>query len=290
MRTISNGLTIGKEWDLASPGLVEHAVEKGWCKSRDDCHFARCYSDFLYPNFCGCRPRQARSTEFLASQRGQIGVETMMVALRDHGPGAVADSGWTPGRGWLMDTLCVHASLGPTRPSQSTGAMIAHLAPGLSTYWLTGTSGTCTSIFKPVYLGGAGLPDLGPVPAGTYDPDSLWWSHERLHRAVIRDYGPRLGLYEEERDSLEAAFLFEAAERTREHQSADALRCADTGARATGLQGFTAACFSEAAEATTRWTEAVHAAPAQQRPSLLFSAAWDRLDRQAGFPRIDPSR
>ena len=34
VRTISNGLTIGGEWDLASPGLVEHAMEKGWCKSR----------------------------------------------------------------------------------------------------------------------------------------------------------------------------------------------------------------------------------------------------------------
>ena len=28
--TISNGLTIGNEWDLASPGLVEYAVQRGW--------------------------------------------------------------------------------------------------------------------------------------------------------------------------------------------------------------------------------------------------------------------
>jgi len=40
VRSISNGLTIGSEWDLASPGLVEHAIEKGWCKSPDDFHFA----------------------------------------------------------------------------------------------------------------------------------------------------------------------------------------------------------------------------------------------------------
>lgn len=290
VRAISNGLTIGREWDLASPGLVEHAIDEGWCKTKDDFHFARCYSDLLYTNLDGCRPRQARSTELLASQEGHISVETMMIALRDHGPKAVVDPGWTPGRGWLMDTLCVHASLGPTRPSQSTGAMVAHLTPGLPTCWLTGTSGTCTSIFKPVFLGGAGLPDLGPAPAGTYDPDSLWWSHERLHRAVIRDYGPRLALYEEERDSLEAAFLFKAAEMTREHGGADALRCADPGERAAALLGFTASCFDQAAEATIRWTEATHSAPVQQRPPILFSMAWDRFDSQAGFPRIEPSR
>ncbi|MBC7315781.1 MAG: C69 family dipeptidase, partial [Chloroflexi bacterium] len=32
VRTISNRLTIGREYDLASPGLVEHALERGWCR------------------------------------------------------------------------------------------------------------------------------------------------------------------------------------------------------------------------------------------------------------------
>ncbi|HSR33329.1 MAG TPA: C69 family dipeptidase, partial [Anaerolineae bacterium] len=126
VHTVSNGLTIGREWDLASPGLVEHAIEKGWCESRDDFDFARCYSDFLYTNLDGCRPRRARSMELLEVQKGQITVETMLAALRDHGPRASSDN-WNPGKGWLMDTLCVHASLGPLRPGQSTGAMVAHL-------------------------------------------------------------------------------------------------------------------------------------------------------------------
>jgi len=114
-----------------------------------------------------------------------------------------------------MDTLCVHAGFGPTRPGQSAGSMVAHLSPDLPTYWLTGTSGPCISVFKPVYLGGAVLPDssvLGPEPAGTYDPDSLWWTHERLHRAVMRDYATRVPLFRDERDELEAMFLREAAE------------------------------------------------------------------------------
>jgi len=38
VRSISNGLTIGGEWELASDNLVEHAVDRGWCKSKNDFH------------------------------------------------------------------------------------------------------------------------------------------------------------------------------------------------------------------------------------------------------------
>jgi secernin len=277
VRTISNGLTIGSEWDLASPGLVEHAIEKGWCKSRDDFHFARCYSDRIYTNLDGCKARQRRSTELLEAQRGRITVETMMDALRDHGPEATNDPTWNPGKGLFMDTLCVHASMGPLRPGQTTGAMVSHLVPDLPTFWLTGTSATCTGIFKPVYLVGAGLPKLGPEPTGIYDPQALWWTHERLHRTVIRDYASRMPLYREQREALEASFVIEAEEmRAR-------LRSVSPAERPTHLAAFTASCFARAADATARWTGAVSSVPARKRPSVLFSLAWDILNRQAKF-------
>ena len=295
VRSISNGLTIGSEWDLASPGLVEHAIEKGWCKSRDDFHFARCYSDFLYTRFDGCRPRHRRSTKLLETHEGHVTVETMMGVLRDHGPQAADDSSWNPGQGFLMNKICVHAGLGPTRPSQSTGSMVAHLAPDLPTLWLTGTSAPCTGIFKPVYVGGAGLPDLGPEPGGTYDPDSLWWAHERLHRAVIRDYPTRLSLYRDERDALEAAFLDQAGEMYDRYRQVSAGERAEPLAASTRgdvgrisisaaeLAAFTRSCFERAAQATARWTQAVSSAPVQQRPPRLFSLAWNRFDKQASM-------
>jgi dipeptidase len=281
IRSISNGLTIGGAWDLASPDLVEHAIAKGWCQSEHDFDFARCYSDLLYTNLDGCRPRQRRSTQLLKAQEGQIKVETMMAALRDHGQEAGHDPQWNPGRGWLMETLCVHASSGPLRPSQSTGAMVAHLTPSLPVGWLTGTSSTCTSLFKPVYLG-AGLPDLGPEPSGTYDPASLWWTHERLHRAVIRDYPSRMPVYGKERDELETRFLYDVAEMHRQYGSVSSEE------RAQPLAAFTASCFQRASTATDRWIEAVSSAPVQQRPPTLFSLAWNRFDRQAAFVGAEP--
>jgi len=283
VRTISNGLTIGSRWDLASPGLVEHAIEKGWCRSRDEFHFARCYSDLIYTRLDGCRTRQRRSTELLQAQKGRITVENMMAVLRDHGPDAATDPTWDPSRGWLMETLCVHASFGPLRPSQSTGALVAHLRPDLPTLWVTGTSGTCTGVFKPVYLGGAGLPDLGPEPTGEYDPDSLWWTHERLHRAVIRDYPTRMALYREGRDALEAAFLREAGENYKSYRQADVAQ------RAEPLAAFTTSCFQRAAEATQRWTAAVTSVPVRHRPGRLFSMAWNKFSKQAGFPQGEGS-
>ncbi|HET91799.1 MAG TPA: peptidase U34 [Chloroflexi bacterium] len=282
VRTISNGLTIGHEWDLASPGLVEHAIEKGWCSSAATFHFADCYSDLIYTRLGGCRTRQRRSTELLEAQQGHITPATMMAALRDHGPQAAADPGWNPGRGLLMETLCVHASFGPTRTAQSVNGMVAHLSSNQPTYWLTGTSATCTSIFKPLYLGAgqAGLPDrsiLGPEPAGAGDAESLWWTHERLHRAVIRDYATRMPLYRQERDALEAAFLHEASERR------ETFRQEPPTEEGQSALAFTTSCFQRAAEATARWTESVLSTPVQHRPPLLFSLAWNQFDRQAGL-------
>jgi secernin len=278
VRTISNGLTIGREWDRAGSGLREHALDRRWASTAGEVGLDRCFSDPLYTSLDGCRARQRRSAELLEAQRGQITVATAITVLRDHGPRAMASEGWDPGRGLTMDAICAHASLGPLRPSTTTGSMVAHLAPDLTTCWLTGTAATCTGIFKPVYLNGAGLPDLGPEPGGTYDGESLWWAHERLHRAVIRDYGTRMPLYQAERDALEAAFLREAG------KAYERFREMTVEERSAPLAALTASCFEQARRATAEWTERVLAAQIRQRPGRLFSLAWKGWNREAGLP------
>jgi hypothetical protein len=85
---------------------------------------------------------------------------------------------------------------------------------------------------------------------------------------VIRDYAARLSLYRDERDALEAAFVQEAAGE-------------GSAAGVETQRAFTLSCFARAAEATSRWTAQVMAAPVVHRPSRLFALAWDLVDRQA---------
>ncbi len=259
VRTISNGITIGNQFDLASPDLVTYAVERGWCKGRDDFHFARCYSDFLFTRFSKCGERQCRTTDALTAQRGKITIETMMRALRDHG--ADADANWSPARGLATFTICAHAGFGPIRATQTTGSLVSHLAPNAQTHFVTGTAAPCASIFKPVWLGDE-LPDTGPAPTGEYDAATLFWRHEALHRATLRDYAPRLALYRDERDALERRFL------------ADALTC-----NASERAALSARCFAQADEAEARWRERVGSGGAYS--GALFASAWRGFDREA---------
>jgi secernin len=273
---ISNGLTIGAQWDLASPGLVEHAVEKGWCNSKADFHFARCYGDRLMGRITCYAQRQPRSIALLRAQAGHIDAAVMMSILRDHGP-AAQDGAWRPAPG-NPNRVCMHAGFGPTRDSQSVASLIVHLDPALPTTWVTGTSAPCTGIFKPVWLE-AGVPDMGSALTAKYDSTTLWWRHERLHRAVLENYDGRSAVYRAECDVLEAEFLANTKQlvaQQRERPAED---------RRAELVGFSTQCFARADEATAVWTARVHKVPKRSRFPSLYSAAWRRRNRQAKLPR-----
>ncbi len=273
---ISNGLTLGQEWDRAAPGLVEHAVEKGWCRSAADFDFARCYSARLFTHFSRCACRRRRTMTLLGAEMGEITLETCTALLRDHGTEAESDPEWGPGRG-SVGNLCMHAGFGPLRNSQTTNAFVAHLDPRLFTALSTATAAPCIALFKPFWP--EAMPSLGPEPGGTYDADTLWWQHERLHRAVLKDYPRRLALYEEERDALERELIGEAAQlvgRWMNDPPEDRRRA---------LQRFSAEALRRARESTALWTQRVEALPPRRRwwPSL-YRLAWARFNRQAALP------
>ncbi len=265
-RSISNIITIGSQWDLASAGLVDYALERGWCKRRADFDFSRCYSDFFYTHFGDGYSRQCRTTDLLSSYHGGITTADMMAYLRDHGADALP--GWSPTPGVTGSDVCMHAGFGPARDGQSVGSMVSRLTPEMQTHWLTGTSAPCTGVFKPVWLDG-GLPDMGLAPKDKYDSAALWWRHEDLHRAVLQDYPARQALYQSERDALESDFA-------RAEQEVRARPAAERAA-------FTAACFARAAKAEADWSKRVQAAPVSKKLPVLFRAAWKKFNRQAGF-------
>jgi secernin len=200
IRAISNALSIGKDFDLISPDAYSFAKSKGWCRSSADFDFARCYGDPRYSFFSGADKRSSCTSGCLQANNARLGFENFASALRDH-------AGLPPSAGRRMRMPCAHASWWPMRrDGQTTGSMISKLSPGGSAiHWLTGTSSPCLSVFKPVVTGGSIL-DSGPAPAGEYDPESLFWRHERLHRLVLRDYARCGAMFEPDRNRLETEF------------------------------------------------------------------------------------
>ena len=264
--SISNGITIENDFDLASPELVSFAVKKGWCKNESDFNFARCYSDLIFTHFSDCRKRRTRSVELLSAQRGQITVETMMNVLRDHGQAdglqRAADDGITGA------DICMHAGFGPIRISQTVGSMVSYLDVDAPLHFVTGTAAPCTSIFKPVWLD-ASLPDAGPVPVETFDPAALFWRHELLHRSALRDHENLVNTFSSGRDQLEREFVAKAfAARTKDAASRSKL---------------SADCFARADEAEAEWLKDSRTAPSNR--NWLHFIAWNRHNRNARIPQ-----
>jgi len=267
IRSISNGLTIGREWDLASDGLIDFAVERGLCKNRADFDFRGCYSDFLYTRFSDAASRQVCSTDFLRAQKGRISTSTMMAALRYHKQSP--DGGWSPDRGLMGADVCMHAGYGPVRGSQSVGSLVSHIIGEQATHWFTGTSAPCTGIFIPVWID-AGLPEMGSTPSGEYDEHSLFWQHERLHRAVIQQYGDRLGAYAADRDDLQERFI-EDERRLRSSSAEERLQ-------------FSQACLRDADNARRLWQTKVERIP-HHSATIYGRLAWKKYNQQAKMPQ-----
>lgn len=200
VRTISNVLTIGKDFDLLSDGAYEFAKAKGWCKSANEFDFAKAFGDPFYRFTSGGDVRRACTHRRLMLSDGKIGRADLFAALRDH-------AGQTPETGLRLQMPCGHASWLKTRQSgQTTASMVSRLEAGGSLHWLTGTSSPCLSVFKPFVLGEEMI-STGALAREAFDAKSLWWQHERLHRLTLGDYARHRAITEIARRELEAKFL-----------------------------------------------------------------------------------
>jgi secernin len=212
---ISNGLTIGKDFDLMHEDLIYTALEKGWIKKKADFHFANCYSDTFYTKFSACATRQSRANAMLRTKNYSL--TDAFAHLRDHG----SDS-YRPDNHFLMNHVCAHAGASPARQaSQTTASFVAHLTQDKETYWATATSSPCTSIFKPIWFGDDPLPtSFAGENLELFDDDIFWWHHEELHRQILLDFQHRNALVRQEFEVLENRWMQEAEEVDSEQQPA----------------------------------------------------------------------
>ena len=267
IRSISNGITIGKSWDKASKNLVTFAIEKGWCKNEDDFDFARCYSEPIYTRFSDARNRQVCTTNALIAKKGHLTPEMMIEMLRTHPVGRTTE--WRPDAGIMGADVCMHSGWGPIRLSQTTGSLVTHNTEDLSTYWVTATSAPCTSIFKPVWMD-CELPQMGKNPTGDYDPNSLFWKHELVHRAILKDYPRRIKLIKEEQTEIERSFISEAKKLVQKPKKE--------------RENFSAECFNKSDTLEKKWSESLNNLPVKHKNKPLYATAWKKVNQAAKLP------
>jgi hypothetical protein len=257
-RTTSNVLTIGKGATRVGPGTVDAARAMGRLPRGRELDFREVFADPAMGILSGGDVRRACTLAGVGG--GPPSVASLARTLRDHG-------GRSPIGGLRMTVPCAHASWLPTRGAgQTTGSMVSRLSREGSMSWLTGTSAPCMSVLKPVPLG-RGAVDTGPPPPPSgADEASLFWRHERLHRAVLRDHDARRPSFEAERAALEARAL--APEAGASAEAASAIWCAHR-------------------EAIGAWTEqASRVTPTRRaRPFDLF---WRVQSFRDGIPRSVP--
>ncbi len=205
---ISNRLTIGRDYDRSHPDLLHHALDKGWCRSEEDFNFARCYTNRLVTTFSGAAKREHCSYTRLEESKGSITVEVMMDILRSH----TAKFEEKPYQTASVSSVCMHA--GSLIGDQTTGSFIAELAfpargeteaeVARDTYWITGSSAPCLSLFKPWWMI---EPDyLSFSEDETAEAVAYWEQQEKIYRSVLKqliDWKE----YQSERDQIEEALL-----------------------------------------------------------------------------------
>ena len=224
-RSISNGLTI--------PG------------------FAEVHSDALRTTVSACRTRRALTER--GASAATPAPAALMALLRSHGDArapryALANGG--------MAAPCMHAG-GVLASSQTTASWVSELRSGSAgLHWVTATAAPCTSLFKPVRVDDP--VDLGATPRDVFDPRTIWWRHELLHRWVMRDPEASYPRFVAERDALEREWLASPP----------------TGA----------AAFAQADALLAEWTERVAAQMSADARPVWVRRYWRVRDRRAALP------
>ncbi len=213
VRAISNRLSIGRDFDLAHPELVDYAISKRWCRSEQDFHFARCYSDKLYSWASGSSERWQAGTDRLEKTKGEITLETMFAIMRSHHP-----THERPFNKASLKSVCMHG--GSLIGDHCTGSYGASLGEHLHTYWLTGGSTPCISIFKPYWLTKNNILFAEDEKGEALD---FWLQRERLHRMVLENRITNLDQYVQKGRELEQEMLARTAAFSAQPPTAEAL-------------------------------------------------------------------
>lgn len=188
-RAISNGLSIGKEYDEIHPDAINFALKKSWISKGEDFDFAKAFSAFWMPRLAKC---QLRRNAVESHQKSKFSIADAFKTLRTHD----SEESFSPHQATTA-SVCMHAS-GLFSPQQTTASMVTEIRKNQPhTVWLTGSAAPCLSIFKPFYFES----DIFP------EEKEHWIRWEQWHRKAIHDYHQAHKETERLRSELESVWI-----------------------------------------------------------------------------------
>ena len=239
--SISNRLSIAGEWHLASPDIVEYAVEKGWWQEdkADEFDFARAYAaDTPQEKARNYRAgiRQKCSLGLLEEKTGEVTLRWMMRIARDRSSNPSIDLDQTA-------SSCV--------------AMLPNIPDELPVFWWAASTPS-SSCYVPFFVHGSRLPEI-VSSAGTmgkkivqpsraeqdaFSDSSYWWLFKDLRDKTNIDWTGRNPIVRGEFDVLEEEFA--AGISAVISQAVDLRKAGKMDEAAGVLDKYTAACVEKA--------------------------------------------
>jgi secernin len=163
IKSISNELTIRGKGDMRRDGIIQHAIEKNYCKDERDFDFAFTFSGSIPSN--SPFSRGGRLHLLLNENKGDLNLQMMMKFLRDHQAG-----------------ICMHGGF------ESTGSQISQLRKDKKAiHWITGTSLPCQSIYKPYIFPIIDQKYVRPGPYKKINSDWPWYQYNKFRGSLRLD-------------------------------------------------------------------------------------------------------
>lgn len=159
VRSISNNISIRGKGDMRRDGMIQHAIEKGYCKDDDEFDFKMTFSSSPLPDKFPKDSRDGCSMDQLHQNKGKITPKMVMNFLRTHDP----------------VLICMHG-----RNDRSVGSQVSHLRQDNEPiHFFTGSTNPCFSVFKPYGFPIEGQKVLKPGPYDEINPDWYWVKHDK---------------------------------------------------------------------------------------------------------------
>ena len=249
--SISNMLGIGTNWTTCSTASGTKKID--WAKT---------FALPEVPPSLGSPDRQCYTYDHLKEVKGQITAQTMFKIMRHH------NNGYHPATADAHRNICIHAGPQDNRWWQADGVMVTDVSEHGALIWVTGTSGNCISIFKPVFMG-INLPEIGPAPTEHFDPSCLWWKHELLHRRAMADFDNLVPEIRRDFDALENEFVAESG--SMKKSTLDEKR------------DFMEYCFHKSMHATETWISRLRARTDLTFKDAAYKSMWRKFNAEAGL-------